>query len=91
MVPAADSVVFVHDYEPGRDGWQYFLSRSDSHVVPLGELPAAHARFVQAMLLSGLAPAALDYADKALAGMPGDAALRTLREQAAAAVAATPR
>jgi hypothetical protein len=90
MVPAADSVVFVHDYESGRDGWQYFLSRSDSHLVPLGELPDAHARFVQAMLASGFAAAALDYAEKALADHPNDAALRSLREQAVAAVAATP-
>jgi hypothetical protein len=91
MVPEADSVEFVHDYAPGRDGWQLFLSRSDSHLVPLGELPAAHARFVQAMLASGFAPAALDYAGKALADRPGDAALRGLREQAAAAAAAPPR
>ena len=91
MVPAADSVVFVHDYESGRDGWQYFLSRSDSHLVPLGQLPAAHARFVQAMLSSGFAPAALDYANKALADRPGDASLRALREQAAAAVSTAPR
>jgi hypothetical protein len=90
MVPEADSVEFVHDYAPGREGWQLFLSRSDSHLVPLGELPAAHARFVQAMLASGFAPAALDYAGKALADRPGDSALRALHDQASAAVAATP-
>src|SRR5262249_51195827 len=50
LVPAADSVVFVHDYEPGHEGWTCFLSRSDSHLVPLGTLPAAHARFVDVML-----------------------------------------
>jgi hypothetical protein len=60
------------------------LSRSDSHLVPLGTIPAAHARFVQAMLASRLPAAALDYAEKALADRPGDAALRALREQAAA-------
>jgi hypothetical protein len=90
MVPAADSVAFVHDYQPGRDGWLLFLSQSDSHLVPLGELPAAHARFVQAMLATGFASAALDYAEKALADRPDDTALRGLRDQAAAAVGATP-
>jgi hypothetical protein len=90
LVPNADSVEFVHDYEGGRAGWQYFLSRSDSHLVPLGELPAAHARYVQAMLASGFAAAALDYADKALAGHPDDAVLRALRERAAAAAAGPP-
>jgi hypothetical protein len=86
FVPEADSVVFVHDYEPGRVGWRLLLSRSDSHLVPLGELPAAHARFVEAMLASQLPAAALDYADKALADRPDDATLRALRERAAAAV-----
>src|SRR5262249_22683032 len=28
QVANVDSAVFVHDYEPGRDGWDYFLSRS---------------------------------------------------------------
>ncbi len=78
MAPRADSVVFLHDYAPGRDGWLYLLSRSDSHLVPLGELPAAHARFVEAMLSSGFAAAALDYAEKACA-------------EAAAVVVATPQ
>ncbi len=86
QVPLADTVVFVHDYEPGREGWRYLLSRSDSHLVPLGELPAAHARYVEAMLASGLPAAALDYATKALADRPGDATLITLRGRAAAAV-----
>lgn len=90
LVPAVDSVVFVHDYQPGREGWQYFLSRSDSHLVPLGESPAAHARFVQAMLASGFGSAALDYAEKALADRPDDPALRVLQAQAAAEVGATP-
>jgi hypothetical protein len=84
LVPEVDSVVFVHDYEPGRDGWRMLLSRGDSHLVSLGRLPEAHARFVQAMLASQLPAAALDYADKALADRPGDAMLRALREQAAA-------
>jgi hypothetical protein len=52
LVPEADSVVFVHDYEPGRAGWLLLLSLSDSHLVPLGVLPAAHASFVEAMLRS---------------------------------------
>jgi hypothetical protein len=90
QVANAESVTFVHDYEPGRDGWLCFLSRSDSHLVPLGELPAAHERYIEAMLASGLPAAALDYADKALADRPGDAALRALREQAAAAVGVKP-
>jgi len=86
FVPETDSVAFVHDYEPGRAGWVLLLSRSDSHLVPLGVLPAAHARFVEAMLASQLPAAALDYADKALADQPDDAAMRALRERAAAAV-----
>ena len=85
LVPEADSVTFVHDYEPGRVGWLMLLSRSDSHLVPLGVLPAAHARFVAAMLASQMPRAALDYAEKALADRPDDAALRALRDQAAAA------
>ena len=86
LVPETDSVAFVHDYEPGRAGWLLLLSRSDSHLVPLGVLPAAHERFVEAMLASQLPAAALDYADKALADRPDDAAMRALRERAAAAV-----
>ena len=86
FVQETDSVAFVHDYEPGRAGWVLLLSRSDSHLVPLGVLPAAHARFVEAMLASQLPAAALDYADKALADQPDDAAMRALRERAAAAV-----
>lgn len=86
LVPAADSVAFVHDYAPGHEGWDYFLSRSDSHLVPLGTLPAGHARYVQVMLVSGLPAAALDYAEKAVAGRPGDPELRELRDRAAAAV-----
>src|ERR1051326_1046428 len=35
MAPRADSVVFLHDYAPGRDGWLYLLSRSDSHTSEL--------------------------------------------------------
>jgi hypothetical protein len=88
FVPEADSVVFVHDYERGRRGWLLLLSRSDSHLVPLGTLPDAHARFVEAMLASQLPAAALDYAGKALADHPDDATMRALRDQAAAA---TPR
>ena len=88
QVPNADSVVFVHDYEPGRAGWLYLLSRSDSHLVPLGELPAAHLRFVEAMLASRLPGAALDYADRALADRPDDAAMAALRRRALAAIAA---
>jgi hypothetical protein len=86
LVPEVDSIAFVHDYEPGRTGWLLLLSRSDSHLVSLGVLPAAHARFVQAMLASQFPQAALDYADKALAAEPGDATMRALRERAAAAV-----
>jgi len=86
FVHGLDSVVFVHDYEPGRAGWMLLLSRSDSHLVPLGDLPAAHARFVQAMLASQLPAAALDYADKALSDRPEDAEMRGLRDRAAAAV-----
>jgi len=41
------------------------------------------------MLKSRFAPAALDYADKALVDHPEDANLRRARELAAAAVAAT--
>ena len=85
LVPAADSAVFVHDYAPGHEGWEYFLSRSDSHLVPLGTLPEAHARFVAAMIASRFPAAALDYADKALADRPGDPALRELRDRAAQA------
>ena len=90
QVANADSVVFVHDYEPGRDGWLYFLSRSDSHLVPLGELPGAHARFIEAMLASGFPAAALAYAERALTDRPGDAAMAELRERAAVAAAAAP-
>ena len=86
LVPEADSVVFVHDYEPGRAGWLLLLSLSDSHLVPLGVLPAAHGSFVEAMLRSQFPAAALDYADKALADRADDAAMRALRERAAAAV-----
>jgi hypothetical protein len=82
LVPEVDSVAFVHDYEPGRAGWLMLLSRSDSHLVSLGVLPAAHARFVAAMLANQFPRAALDYADKALVGEPGDAALLALRERA---------
>ncbi len=86
LVPAADSVAIVHDYEPGRLGWTYFLSRSDSHLVPLGTLPGAHVRFVEVMLGSGLTAAAEDYARKALANRPDDAAMRALLERATATV-----
>ena len=86
LVPAVDSAVFAHDYAPGYVGWACFLSRSDSHLVPLGALPGAHARFVEAMLASQLPAAALDYADKALRDAPEDAGMRALRERAAAAL-----
>jgi hypothetical protein len=89
LVPEVDSVAFVHDYEPGRTGWLMLLSRSDSHLVSLGVLPGAHARFVQAMLASRFPNAAQDYADKALAAEPGDATMRALREQAAEAAQRT--
>ncbi len=82
LVPEVDSVAIVHDYEPGREGWLYFLSRSDSHLLPLGALPAAHARFVEAMLGAGFRDAARDYAAKALADRPDDAALQALRARA---------
>ncbi len=78
MVAAADSVVIVHDYEPGRVGWEYFVSQTDSHLVPLGPLPQGHARLVQAMLSVRMVDAARDYAQKALAAEPGDAAMREL-------------
>jgi len=81
LVPEVDSVAIVHDHEPGRAGWRYFLSRGDSHLVPLGTLPEAHARFVEAMLASGFPDAARDYAAKALAERPGDPALRALLER----------
>src|SRR5262249_13045555 len=64
LVPAADTVTFVHDYAPGHDGWAYFLSRSDSHLVPLGTLPEAHARFVEVMIANHFPAAALDYAQE---------------------------
>ena len=86
QVANAESVVFVHDYEPGHHGWLCFLSRSDSHLVPLGEVPDAHARYIEAMLASGLSAAALDYATKALANRPDDTTLRALHEQAVLAV-----
>lgn len=78
MVRNVDSVAFVHDYEPGRVGWECYVSQGDSHVVPLGPLPAAHAQFVRALLSVGLVEPARDYAVKALAGEPGDADLRAL-------------
>jgi hypothetical protein len=84
LVPAAESVAFVHDFEPGREGWRCFLSRSDARLVDLGPLPDAHRRVVQALLSSGFPAAALDYADKALADRPDDEVLRVLRERAAA-------
>ena len=84
LVPAAESVAFVHDFEPGRAGWRCFLSRSDARLVDLGPLPDAHRGVVQALLASGFPAAALDYADKALADRPDDAVLRVLRERAAA-------
>ena len=86
LVPEVDSVAFVHDYEPGRAGWLMLLSRSDSHLVSLGLLPAAHARFVEAMLASHFPRAGLDYAEKALADRPGDATLLALRDRAASSV-----
>lgn len=82
LVPEVDSVAIVHDYEPGRAGWLYFLSRSDSHLAPLGALPGAHARFVEAMIGAGFREAARDYATKALADHPGDPALQALRARA---------
>jgi hypothetical protein len=81
LVPGIDSVAIVHDHEPGRTGWRYFLSRGDSHLVSLGVLPEAHARFVEAMFASGLPDAARDYLGKALAERPGDPALRALLER----------
>lgn len=83
LAPEVDSVAIVHDYEPGHAGWLYFLSRSDSHLTPLGTLPGAHARFIEAMLASGFTAAAKDYADKALADHPGDPVLLVLRARAA--------
>lgn len=85
LVPEVDSVAIVHDYEPGREGWTYFLSRSDAHVVMLGQLPQAHARFVEVMLGTGFPAAARDYVDKAVADRPGDPALRVLQARAALA------
>lgn len=78
MVRSVDSVVIVHDYEPGRAGWEYFVSQADSHVLPLGALPQGHVRLVQGMLTLGLTDLARDYAQKALAADPGDAAMRDL-------------
>lgn len=78
LVPDVDSVAIIHDYEPGRAGWIYFVSRSDSHLALLGPLPAAHARFVEAMIASGFSAAARDYAVKALADHPGDPTLQAL-------------
>ena len=83
LVPEVDSVAIVHDYEPGREGWTYFVSRSDAHVVMLGQLPEAHARFVEIMLGTGFPAAARDYVDKAVADRPEDAALRALQVRAA--------
>ena len=78
LVGEVDSVAIVHDHEPGRAGWRYFLSRSDSHLLPLGTLPEGHARFVEAMLAGGFTDAARDYAAKALLDRPDDAALQAL-------------
>lgn len=91
LVPLADTVVFVNDYEPGREGWLYLISFSDSHLMSLGELPGGHARYVEGLLSSGLPKVALDYTQKALADYPGDSALLALRDRAAAQLAATPR
>jgi len=78
LVPVVDSVVIVHDFEPGRAGWEYFVSQSDSHLLPMGPLPQGHVRLVQGMLALGLADLARDYAQKALAADPADTALRDL-------------
>ena len=80
MVDNVDSVAIVHDFEPGRRGWEYFLSQGDSHVLPLGPLPSGHSRYVQALLSVGLVDAARDYARKALAADPADPDLRRLWE-----------
>ncbi|MEQ1834161.1 MAG: hypothetical protein ABL977_14015, partial [Candidatus Eisenbacteria bacterium] len=88
QVANAESVQFVHDYEPGHEGWECFLSLSDSHLVPLGAVPAAHAEYIVSMLRANLPAAALDYAQKAVADRPDDPALRPLLERA---FAATPR
>jgi hypothetical protein len=85
LVPAVDSVAIVHDYEPGREGWAYFVSRSDAHVLMLGRIPAAHARFVEVMLGTGFTAAARDYVNKAVADRPGDPMLRALQARAAVA------
>lgn len=85
IVPEVDSVAIVHDYEAGRAGWLYFLSKSDSHLTLLGPLPAAHARFVEAMLGAGFTAAAADYLTKALADRPDDPALQALRVRVAQA------
>lgn len=78
MVGSVDSVVIVHDYEPGRAGWEYMVSQSDSHLVPLGTLPRAHVRLVQGMLTLGLVDVARDYARKALGDDPDDREMREL-------------
>jgi hypothetical protein len=78
MVRSVDSVVIVHDFEPGRAGWEYFVSQADSHVLPMGPLPQGHVRLVQGMLSLGLNDLARDYAQKALAADPGDTAMRDL-------------
>jgi hypothetical protein len=78
MVPSVDSVVIVHDFEPGLAGWEYFVSQPDSHVLPMGPLPLGHLRLVQSMLSLGLTGLAHDYAEKALAADPGDSAMRDL-------------
>ena len=85
FVPEVDSVVFLHDYERGYDGWLCLVNSGGSHLTSVGELPAGHARFVKAMLVSGYVGPALDYAEKALVDMPGDGLLQALRAQAAAA------
>lgn len=91
LVPAAESVAFVHDFDAAHDGWRCFMSRSDARLVEMGTYPEAHRRILQALLASGFAAAAVDYADQAIAARPDDLLLRELRDRAAASLPLAPQ
>lgn len=90
-VPEAESVAFVHDFDAVHDGWRCFMSRSDARLVEMGTYPEAHRRIIQALLASGFAAAAVDYADQAIAARPDDLLLRELRDRAAASLPLAPQ
>ena len=72
FVPAVDSVEFAHDFVPGHREFTFFVTEPDGRVADIGSPPHAHAMLISTLLGNGHVRAAVEYADRALAGWPGD-------------------